>query len=392
MTKAYIISSVRTAVGRAFRGSLKDTRPDDLGAAAIRGALAKVPNLDPARIDDVILGCAMPEGEQGMNVARICSLKAGLPDSVPAMTVNRFCSSGLQAIAMAADRIMAGFADVIVAGGTESMTMVPMGGNKPSFNPEIVENRPEVFLPMGLTAEEVSRRFQVTREDQDQFAYNSHRKAVEAIRAGKFRDEIVPVPTVVFREDEAGKPVRREIVFEVDEGPRADTTVEALAKLKPAFDARGTVTAGNSSQMSDGAAASIVVSEKALQWLGVEPMARFLGFAAAGVAPEVMGIGPIEAIPKLLKRARVKSTRLDLVELNEAFAAQSLPVIRELSLDPDRVNVNGGAIALGHPLGCTGAKLTATLLHEMKRRGATLGLVSMCIGGGMGAAGLFERS
>ncbi|MBI5905179.1 MAG: acetyl-CoA C-acyltransferase [Deltaproteobacteria bacterium] len=392
MTKAYIISSVRTAVGRAYRGNLKDTRPDDLGAAAIRGALAQVPNLDPARIDDVILGCAMPEGEQGMNVARICSLKAGLPDSVPAMTVNRFCSSGLQAIAMAADRIMAGFADVIVAGGTESMTMVPMGGNKPSFNPEIVENRPEVFLPMGLTAEEVARRFQVTREDQDQFAYHSHRKAMEAIRAGKFRDEIVPVPTVVFREDEAGKPVRREIVFEVDEGPRADTTVEALAKLKPAFDARGTVTAGNSSQMSDGAAASIVVSEKALKGLGVEPLARFLGFAAAGVAPEVMGIGPIEAIPKLLKRVRIKSTRLDLVELNEAFAAQSLPVIRELSLDPDRVNVNGGAIALGHPLGCTGAKLTATLLHEMKRRGAALGLVSMCIGGGMGAAGLFERS
>jgi acetyl-CoA acyltransferase len=392
MTKVYIISSVRTAVGRAYRGSLKDTRPDDLGAAAIRGALAKVPNLDPARIDDVILGCAMPEGEQGMNVARICSLKAGLPDSVPAMTINRFCSSGLQAIAMAADRIMAGFADVIVAGGTESMTMVPMGGNKPSFNPEIIENRPEVFLPMGLTAEEVARRYQVTREDQDQFAYNSHRKAVEAIKAGKFREEIVPVATVLFREDEAGKPVRREIVFEVDEGPRADTTVEALAKLKAAFDARGTVTAGNSSQMSDGAAASIVVSEKALKELGVEPLARFLGFAVAGVAPEVMGIGPIAAIPKLLKRVRIKGTRLDLVELNEAFAAQSLPVIRELSLDPDKVNVNGGAIALGHPLGCTGAKLTATLLHEMKRRNATLGLVSMCIGGGMGAAGLFERS
>jgi acetyl-CoA acyltransferase len=392
MTKVYIISSVRTAVGRAYRGSLKDTRPDDLGAAAIRGALAKVPNLDPARIDDVILGCAMPEGEQGMNVARICSLKAGLPDSVPAMTINRFCSSGLQAIAMAADRIMAGFADVIVAGGTESMTMVPMGGNKPSFNPEIIENRPEVFLPMGLTAEEVARRYQVTREDQDQFAYHSHRKAVEAIKAGKFREEIVPVATVLFREDEAGKPVRREIVFEVDEGPRADTTVEALAKLKAAFDARGTVTAGNSSQMSDGAAASIVVSEKALKELGVEPLARFLGFAVAGVAPEVMGIGPIAAIPKLLKRVRIKGTRLDLVELNEAFAAQSLPVIRELSLDPDKVNVNGGAIALGHPLGCTGAKLTATLLHEMKRRNATLGLVSMCIGGGMGAAGLFERS
>jgi acetyl-CoA acyltransferase len=392
MTKAYIIASVRTAVGKAYRGSLKDTRPDDLGAAAIRGALSRVPGLDPARVDDVILGCAMPEGEQGMNVARICSLMAGIPDSVPAMTVNRFCSSGLQTIAMAAERILAGFADVVVAGGTESMTMVPMGGNKPSFNPEIIERRPEVFLPMGLTAEEVARRYQVTREDQDQFAYHSHRKALAAIGEGRFRDEIVPVPTVVFREEEGGKPVPREIVFDTDEGPRADTTVEALARLKPAFDARGTVTAGNSSQMSDGAAASIVVSEKALKELGVEPMARFLGFAVAGVPPEVMGIGPIEAIPKLMKRLRVKSTRLDLIELNEAFAAQALPVVRELSLDPDKVNVNGGAIALGHPLGCTGAKLTATLLHEMKRRNASLGLVSMCIGGGMGAAGLFERS
>jgi len=392
MTKAYILSSVRTAVGRAYRGSLKDTRPDDLGAAAIRGALERVPGLDPARVDDVIFGCAMPEGEQGMNVARICSLMAGLPDSVPAVTINRFCSSGLQAIAMAAERILAGFADVIVAGGTESMTMVPMGGNKPSFNPEIIENRPEVFLPMGLTAEEVARRYQVTREDQDQFAYHSHRKALAAIGEGRFREETVPVSTVVFREDDNGKPVRNEIVFDTDEGPRPDTTVEALGKLKPAFDARGTVTAGNASQMSDGAAASIVVSEKALKKLGVEPLARFLGFAVAGVAPEVMGIGPIEAIPKLMKRLRVKLTRVDLVELNEAFAAQALPVLRELSLDPDKVNVNGGAIALGHPLGCTGAKLTATLLHEMKRRNVTLGLVSMCIGGGMGAAGLFERA
>ncbi len=392
MTKAYIISSVRTAVGKAYRGSLKDTRPDDLGAAAIRGALSRVPGLEPARVDDVIFGCAMPEGEQGMNVARVCSLMAGLPDSVPAMTINRFCSSGLQSIAMAAERILAGGADVIVAGGTESMTMVPMGGNKPSFNPGIIDNRPEVFLPMGLTAEEVARRYQVTREDQDQFAYHSHRKALDAIREGKFREEIVPVPTVVFREDDGGRPVPVEIVFDTDEGPRADTTVEALARLKPAFDARGTVTAGNASQMSDGAAASIVVSEKALKELGVEPLARFLGFAVAGVAPEVMGIGPIEAIPKLMKRMRVKLTRLDLVELNEAFAAQALPVLRELSLDPDKVNVNGGAIALGHPLGCTGAKLTATLLHEMKRRNAALGLVSMCIGGGMGAAGLFERA
>ncbi len=392
MAKAYIVSAVRTAVGRAYRGSLKDTRPDDLGAVAVRGAIGRVRNLEPGQVDDVILGCAMPEGEQGMNVARICALKAGLPDSVPAMTINRFCSSGLQSIAMAAERIMAGFADIIVAGGTESMTMVPMGGNKPSFNPEIVEGRPEVFMPMGLTAEQVVRKFKVTREDQDVFAFHSHRKALDAIREGKFRDEIVPVATTVYDVKDGGRPVRREIVFEVDEGPRADTTIEALAKLKPAFDPKGTVTAGNASQMSDGAAAAVVVSEKALKALGAEPLARFLGFAVAGVPPEIMGIGPVEAVPKLLKRLRIKLTRVDLIELNEAFAAQSLPVIRELGLDPDRVNVNGGAIALGHPLGCTGAKLTATLLHEMERRGAKLGLVTMCIGGGMGAAGLFERT
>ncbi len=392
MPKVYIVSAVRTAIGRAYKGSLKDTRPDDLGAVAVRGAVARVPGLDPAQIDDVILGCAMPEGEQGMNVARICALKAGLPDSVPAMTVNRFCSSGLQAIAIAAEKIMAGFADIVVAGGTESMTMVPMGGNKPSFNPEIVEKRPEVFMPMGLTAEQVVRKYKVTREDQDAFAYNSHRKALAAIRDGKFKDEIVPVATTVYESRDGEKPVAREIVFATDEGPRADTTIEALARLKPAFDAKGTVTAGNSSQMSDGAAAAVVVSEKALKSLGAAPMARFLGFAVAGVPPEIMGIGPIAAVPKLLKRLRIKLTRVDLVELNEAFAAQSLPVIRELSLDPDKVNVNGGAIALGHPLGCTGAKLTATLLAEMKRRDAKLGLVTMCIGGGMGAAGLFERS
>ncbi|MGZ8431469.1 MAG: acetyl-CoA C-acyltransferase [Candidatus Deferrimicrobiaceae bacterium] len=392
MAKAYIISAVRTAIGRAYRGSLKDTRPDDLGAVAIRGAIERVANLDPARVDDVILGCAMPEGEQGMNVARICALKAGLPDSVPGMTINRFCSSGLQSIALAAERIMAGAADIIVAGGTESMTMVPMGGNKPSFNPEIVENRPEVFMPMGLTAEQVVRKYKVTREDQDIFAYHSHMKALAAIRGGKFREEIVPVKTTLYSAKDGGKPVPREIVFEVDEGPRADTTIEALANLKPAFDAKGTVTAGNASQVSDGAAAAVVVSEKALKSLGAEPLARFLGFAVAGVAPEIMGIGPVEAVPKLLKRLRIKQARIDLVELNEAFAAQSLPVIRELGLDSDRVNVNGGAIALGHPLGCTGAKLTATLLHEMKRREAKLGLVTMCIGGGMGAAGLFERA
>ncbi len=392
MAKAYIVSAVRTAVGRAYRGSLKDTRPDDLGTVAVRGAVERVRNLEPGKVDDVILGCAMPEGEQGMNVARICALKAGLPDSVPGMTINRFCSSGLQSIAMAAERIMSGFADIIVAGGTESMTMVPMGGNKPSFNPEIVEEHPEVFMPMGLTAEQVVRKYKVTREDQDVFAFHSHRKALEAIREGKFRDEIVPVATTVYDARDGRKPVPREIVFDVDEGPRADTTIEALAKLKPAFDPKGTVTAGNASQMSDGAAAAVVVSEKALKALGAEPLARFLGFAVAGVPPEIMGIGPVAAVPKLLKKLRIKQSRVDLIELNEAFAAQSLPVIRELGLDSDRVNVNGGAIALGHPLGCTGAKLTATLLHEMKRRGASLGLVTMCIGGGMGAAGLFERA
>ncbi len=392
MAKAYIVSAVRTAVGRAYRGSLKDTRPDDLGTVAVRGAIERVKNLEPGQVDDVILGCAMPEGEQGMNVARICGLKAGLPDSVPGMTINRFCSSGLQSIAMAAERILAGFADIIVAGGTESMTMVPMGGNKPSFNPEIVEERPEIFMPMGLTAEQVVRRYKVTREDQDIFAFHSHRKALDAIREGRFRDEIVPVDTTVYFAKDGERPVPRRIVFDVDEGPRADTTIEALAKLKPAFDPKGTVTAGNASQMSDGAAAAVVVSEKALKALGAEPLARFLGFAVAGVAPEIMGIGPVEAVPKLLKRLRIKPMRIDLVELNEAFAAQSLPVIRELGLDSDRVNVNGGAIALGHPLGCTGAKLTATLLHEMKRREAKLGLVTMCIGGGMGAAGLFERA
>jgi acetyl-CoA acyltransferase len=392
MAKAYIISAVRTAIGRAYRGSLKDTRPDDLGTVAIRGAIERVANLDPARVDDVILGCAMPEGEQGMNVARICALKAGLPDSVPGMTINRFCSSGLQSIALAAERIIAGAADIIVAGGTESMTMVPMGGNKPSFNPEIVENRPEVFMPMGLTAEQVVRKYKVTREDQDVFAYHSHMKALAAIGGGKFREEIVPVKTILYSAKNGERPVPREIVFEVDEGPRADTTIEALANLKPAFDPKGTVTAGNASQMSDGAAAAVVVSERALKSLGAEPLARFLGYSVAGVAPEIMGIGPVAAVPKLLKRLRIKQTRIDLIELNEAFAAQSLPVIRELGLDSDRVNVNGGAIALGHPLGCTGAKLTATLLHEMKRREAKLGLVTMCIGGGMGAAGLFERT
>ena len=391
MAKVFIVSAVRTAVARANRGSLKDTRPDDLAAIAIRGALERVPGLEPSMIDDVILGCAMPEGAQGMNVARIAALKAGLPDAVPAATVNRLCASGLQAIAMAAERILAGAADIIIAGGTESMTLVPMGGVHPSFNPEILERRPEIYLPMGLTAERVAAKYQVTREDQDRFAYQSHMKALAAIAAGRFKDEVVPVETAVSVASNGERPVMKPIVFAEDEGPRADTTLEALAKLKPAFDPRGTVTAGNTSQVSDGAAACVVVSEKALKELGIEPLARFLGFAVVGVAPDLMGIGPIEAVPKLMSRLRMKLTRVDLIELNEAFAAQALPVIRELCIDPDKVNVNGGAIAMGHPLGCTGAKLTATLLHEMKRRGAATGLVTMCVGGGMGAAGLFAR-
>ncbi|HEY5997242.1 MAG TPA: acetyl-CoA C-acyltransferase [Candidatus Deferrimicrobiaceae bacterium] len=391
MAKVFIVSAVRTAVGKGIRGTLKDTRPDDLGAIAIRGAIERVPGLDGSMIDDVILGCAMPEGAQGMNVARIAALRAGLPDTVSAATVNRLCASGLQAIAMAAERILAGAADIVVAGGTESMSMVPMGGVHPSFNPELLERHPEIYLPMGLTAERVAARYQVTREDQDRFAYQSHMKAVAAIGAGRFRDEIVPVETTVSFSANGDRPVMKPVVFTEDEGPRADTTLEALAKIRPAFDARGTVTAGNTSQVSDGAAACVVVSEKALKELGVEPFGRFLGFAVAGVAPGMMGIGPVEAVPKLMSRLRMKLTRIDLIELNEAFAAQALPVIRELSIDPDKVNVNGGAIALGHPLGCTGAKLTATLLHEMKRRGAATGLVTMCVGGGMGAAGLFAR-
>ncbi len=391
MAKVFIVSAVRTAVGRALRGSLKDTRPDDMAAFAIRGAIAGVPGLDPSMIEDVILGCAMPEGEQGMNVARIAAIRAGLPDSAPAATVNRLCASGLQAIAMAAERILAGAADIVIAGGTESMSMVPMGGARPSFNPELLERRPEIYLPMGLTAERVAARYQVTREDQDRFAYQSHMKALAAIAAGRFKDEIVPVETTVSEASDGERPVMKPIVFTEDEGPRADTTLEALAKLKPAFDARGTVTAGNTSQVSDGAAACVVVSEKGLKELGVEPLGRFLGFAVAGVAPDFMGIGPVEAVPKLMSRLRMKLMRVDLIELNEAFAAQALPVIRELSIDPDKVNVNGGAIALGHPLGCTGARLTATLLHEMKRRSAATGLVTMCVGGGMGAAALFSR-
>jgi acetyl-CoA acyltransferase len=385
-----IASSVRTPVGRAFKGTLRATRPDELAAVAIQGALQRVPQVDTTEIEDVILGCAMPEAEQGMNVARTASLRAGLPVNVSAMTINRFCSSGLQAIAMAAERIACGGAEIIVAGGTESMSMVPMGGNKISPNPWLVDHYPDSYLSMGLTAERVAQRAGITREMADEFSLRSHWRALAAIAAGKFEDEIVPVP-VTFTTPNGSKPKRQEIVYKVDEGPRPDTSLEALAGLKPAFHVKGTVTAGNSSQMSDGAAAAVVMSAERAKQLGIQPLARYVAFATAGYKPEEMGLGPVYAIPKALKLAGLKLSDIDVIELNEAFAAQALGVIKEAGLDPDRVNVNGGAIALGHPLGCTGAKLTATVLRELKRRNARYGMVTMCVGGGMGAAGIFEN-
>jgi acetyl-CoA acyltransferase len=390
MREAVIVSSVRTPIGRAFKGTLRATRPDELAAVAIKGALDRVPQLDPKEIEDVILGCAMPEAEQGMNVARIASLRAGLPVEVSAITINRFCSSGLQAIANAAERIMAGAAEVMVAGGTESMSMIPMGGNKISPNPWLVEHYPDAYLSMGLTAERLANRFSITREAADEFSLRSHQKAMAAIQAGKFDDETVPV-SVSFTTPNGSKPKRQEMVFKVDEGPRADTSLDALASLKPAFHVKGTVTAGNSSQMSDGAAAAVVMSAERARALGIKPLARFVVFATAGYKPEEMGLGPAFAIPKALKLAGLKLSEIDVIELNEAFAAQSLAVIQEAGLDPERVNPNGGAVALGHPLGCTGAKLTATIIREMKRRNAKYGLVTMWVGGGMGAAGLFEN-
>ncbi len=394
MKEAVIVSSVRTAVGKAYRGTLRATRPDELAAVAIEGVLARTPGLDPKEIDDVILGCAMPEGEQGMNVARIAALRAGLPVETSAMTVNRFCSSGLQAIAIAAERIMVGHAEAIIAGGTESMSLVPMGGNKVAPNPWLVEHYPDVYLSMGLTAENLARKYAISREQADEFSYQSHRKALDAIGAGRFKDEIVPVEvTMTTIEDgrNGGRPVTTRVRFETDEGPRADTSREALAKLKPAFHARGTVTAGNSSQMSDGAAAALVMSDDRARALGLKPLARYVAFATAGCAPEEMGIGPVFAIPKALRFAGLRLDQIEVIELNEAFAAQALSVIKLAELDPARVNTNGGAVALGHPLGCTGAKLTATILREMARRQARYGMVTMCIGGGMGAAGIFER-
>ena len=391
MRNAVIVSAVRTAVGKAPKGALRATRPDDLAAMAIRGALDRLPTLDKREIEDVIIGCAMPEAEQGMNVARIASLRAGLPIEAGAMTVNRFCASGLQSIALAAERVASGGADVIVAGGTESMSLIPMGGNKISINPWIEQHYPDSYLSMGLTAERVAKHYGVTRDEADRFALASHQKALAAQAAGHFTGEIVPV-AVAFAHPNGGVKLKKtEVEFKADEGPRADTSFEALAKLKPAFHAKGTVTAGNSSQMSDGAAAAVVMSEERAQALGISPLARLVAFAYAGCKPEEMGVGPVYAIPRALKLAGLSLDQIGLIELNEAFAAQALAVIKTLGIDPARVNVNGGAIALGHSLGCTGAKLTATVLQEMKRRNAKYGMVTMCVGGGMGAAGIFEN-
>jgi acetyl-CoA acyltransferase len=416
MHDAVIVSAVRTAVGKAPNGTLRGTRPDELAATAIAAALRRAPGLDPGEIDDVILGCAMPEAEQGLNVARIASLRAGVPVSASAVTINRFCSSGLQAIAFAAERVMCGFASTIVAGGTESMSLVPMGGHKIAPNPTLVDRYPDAYLSTGLVAENHARESGISRDEQDAFALRSHQRAIAAIDGGRFADEIVPVTTSLVvpavtavgasaermggryspqgqarRRVEDDRPVTREIVFAIDEGPRRDTSPEVLANLRPAFHAQGTVTAGNSSQMSDGAAAVVVTSGDRARQLGLTPMARFVAFATAGVEPERFGLGPVPAIRKALKLAGLTLDQIDLIELNEAFAAQVLACLKQLPIDSDRLNVNGGAIALGHPLGCTGAKLTATLLHEMKRRNARYGMVSMCVGGGMGAAGIFER-
>jgi len=392
MPEAVLVSAVRTPVGRAPKGALSTTRPDDLAALAINAALDRVPGLDKAEIDDVILGCAQPEGESGWNMARMVALRAGLPVEVPGVTVNRLCASGLEAIAQADMRVRAGGNRVVIAGGAETMSLLPFGGLKPRPNPWLAEHYPAALLTMGLTAERVARHYGVSREDQDAFALASHQKALAAQAAGRFDDELVAVTvSSAVPGAKAGKPVVTEKVFAADEGPRADTSAEALAKLKPAFHAQGTVTAGNSSQTSDGAAAVVVMDADRARELGLTPVARLVAYAVTGCLPEEMGIGPITAIPAVLKRAGMTLDQIDLIELNEAFAAQALAVIRTVGLDPERVNVNGGAIALGHPLGCTGAKLTATLLGEMRRRQARFGIVTMCVGGGMGAAGIFER-
>jgi acetyl-CoA acyltransferase len=388
MREAVIVSAVRTAVGKAPRGTLRQTRPDDMAAEAIRGALARVPELKPDAVGDVILGCAMPEAEQGMNVARTASLLAGVPVTAAAMTINRFCSSGLQAIALAADSVASGRAEVAIGGGAESMSLIPMGGHRIAPNASLLERYPDSYLGMGLTAELVAKKYGIDRAKSDAFALASHAKAVAAQDAGRFKDEVVPL-TITVPPQNGGDPTT--VVFDADEGPRRDSDAAALARLKPAFAADGIVTAGNSSQMSDGAAAAVVTTAETARALGLRPLARLVTYAVAGVPPEIMGIGPVEAIPKALKQAGLRLSDIDLVELNEAFACQALAVIETLQIDPARVNVNGGAIALGHPLGCTGAKLTAQILAELLRRRARYGLVTMCVGGGMGAAGIFER-
>jgi acetyl-CoA acyltransferase len=391
MKEAVIVSAVRTAVGKAPKGTLRNTRPDDLAAAAIKEAVSRVEGLNTTEIEDVIMGCAFPEAEQGMNVARTAMIAAGLPVETSAMTVNRYCSSGLQTIALAADRIATGSADVIVAGGLETMSMIPMGGNKLRPNPAIVDSYPDYYLNMGLTAENLANKYEITREQADEFSLRSHQKAAAAIKAGNFKDEIVPFTVRVDEFDEQGRVRTKEVVFDTDEGPRFDTSLESLAKLRPAFHVKGTVTAGNASQMSDGAAAAVVMSMDKAREIGAKPLARFVSFATAGCLPEEMGVGPVYAIPKALKLAGLALDEIDVIELNEAFAVQSLAVMKLLEMNPEKVNVNGGAVALGHPLGCTGAKLTATLLRELQRRNARYGMVTMCVGGGMGAAGIFER-
>ena len=391
MREAWIVSIARTAVGKAPRGTLRNTRPDDMAAAVIREVLRRAPEVEPREIEDVIIGCAMPEGPQGTNVARVASLRAGLPVNCAAMTVNRFCSSGLQSIALAAERIMAGFGDAIIAGGTESMSMIPRGGNAFSPNPYLVSHYPDAYLTMGLTAENLARKYAISREEQDEFSLRSHQRALAAIDVGKFKEETAPLEVTEVVMNGGAQPEARKITFTVDEGPRRDTSLEALARLKPVFHARGTVTAGNSSQTSDGAAAALVMSAERARALGAKPLARFVSYAVAGTLPEEMGMGPVYAIPKALKFAGLNLAEIDLIELNEAFAAQALSVMKMAELDPEKTNVNGGAVALGHPLGCTGAKLTATLVGEMKRRKSHYGMVTMCVGGGMGAAGIFEN-
>ncbi|GGL54900.1 acetyl-CoA C-acyltransferase [Sporolactobacillus putidus] len=390
MNEAVIVSVARTPIGKAKKGSLAQTRPEDLGKTVLDAVIDRAPGLEKKDVEDIIIGCAMPEGPQGLNVARIISLYSGFPEIVPALTINRFCSSGLQAIAFAAERIMLGYSDVIVAGGVESMSQVPMSGFKPSPHLKIVEEMPELYISMGHTAENVAERFGISREDQDRFAVSSHQKAAAAIRNGKFKEEITPVHTQLKGIDANGGLRNKEFTFAADEGVRPDTSVEKLATLRPSFSAAGSVTAGNASQMSDGAAAAVVMSKEKAQILGLQPLATFRSFAVAGVEPEIMGIGPVKAIPKALKLAGLALEDIALFEINEAFASQCLQVIRELALDEEKVNVNGGAIALGHPLGCTGAKLTSSLIYELRRRGGGFGVVSMCIGGGMGAAGIFE--